>query len=95
MSMVERLAGRVCPCAAEISGRVYPVPVSAFGEDFGPDLVREVAEVLVARGYPVVVEDTADWYALWACLWRYVHGYRGPGRHAASAGPVADGGEGE
>jgi hypothetical protein len=78
----KELAARVCPCAAAVAGRVYPVDRPAVVDDrFSAAVVREVADVLVASGFPAIEDDSPDWYALSWCLWRYVYGYGGRGRH--------------
>lgn len=85
------LAGRVCPCAAVVAGRVYPLPRPAGPVDddrFSTALVREVGDVLAGYGFPLIEDDSADWYALHWCLWRYVYGYGGRGRHGAD--PAGD-----
>ncbi|MGI5207738.1 hypothetical protein ACQEU6_39965 [Spirillospora sp. CA-108201] len=92
------LAGRVCPCAAAVAGRVYPVarPAGPVDDVFSAALVREVGDVLEVAGFPPVEDDSPDWYALSWCLWRFVYGYGGRGRHSAGTADAAgpDGGDG-
>ncbi|WP_067490981.1 hypothetical protein [Actinomadura hibisca] len=92
--MAKVTAERVCPCADAAAGRVYPVERPAGGRDdrFGPEVVREVGEVLTAAGFPAVEDDSPDHYALMWCLWRFVYGYAARGRHGADAAPGGPGG---
>ncbi len=88
MTVSKELAERVCPCAAVVAGRVYPLgsPQPEAAGHAWVDLVREVADTLFAFELPVVEPDSPDWYALSWCLWRFVHGYSGRGRHSAGSG---------
>ncbi|XVQ08465.1 hypothetical protein ACQP1W_38805 [Spirillospora sp. CA-255316] len=89
----------VCPCAAVVAGRVYPVarPAAAWDERFTAELVREVGDALAGQGYPAIEEDSPDWYALMWCLWRYVYGHAGsppepgPGAGEGSGGAAGSG----
>lgn len=93
----KRVAAQVCPCAAVVPGRVYPVarPERAGGpEDWSTMLVREVGDVLASYGYPAVETDSPDWYALMWCLWRFVYGGQARGRHGSGRVSGADGGAG-
>ncbi|TDD15561.1 hypothetical protein E1287_42110 [Actinomadura sp. KC06] len=97
----QELAGRVCPCAAAVAGRVYPLtrPAGPVDDDrFSAAVVREVADVLAAFGFPWIEDDCPDWYALSWCLWRFVYGYGGRGRHSTDMpggeGPAAESGTG-
>lgn len=87
----QELAERVCPCAAAVAGRAYPLPRPAHPADdrFSAAVVRDVADVLAAHGFPWIDDDSPDWYALSWCVWRYVYGYGGRGRHGKdpAAGP--------
>ncbi|MFI0349208.1 hypothetical protein [Actinomadura sp. 9N407] len=89
----------VCPCAARVAGRVFPVqrPARAFDERFSGALVREVGEALAAHGYPVIEDDSPDFYALMWCLWRYCYGHAGEPSDAGDVSrdhPGDGGGEG-
>ncbi|MFA1548850.1 hypothetical protein SM418_21445 [Actinomadura chokoriensis] len=88
--MSTELAARVCPCAAAVAGRVYPVerPAGPVDDRFSAAVVREVGDVLGSFGFPVIEDDSADWYALSWCLWRFVYGYSGRGRHGGD--PAGD-----
>jgi hypothetical protein len=94
----EELAARVCPCAAAVAGRVYPVPRPAGPVDdrFSAAVVREVGDVLAGYGFPAIEDDSPDWYALSWCLWRFVYGYAGRGRHGSDpAGVLPDSSAGD
>ncbi|MGW5415473.1 hypothetical protein [Actinomadura geliboluensis] len=88
----QELAARVCPCAAAVAGRVYPVarPAGPVDDLMSAAVVRETADVLEVAGFPAIEDDSPDWYALSWCLWRFVYGYGVRGRHGADGGS-ADG----
>jgi hypothetical protein len=95
VTISKELAERVCPCAAVVAGRVYPLaepPAEAAGHAW-VDLVREVADVLWAFELPPVEADSPDWYALSWCLWRFVYGHQVRGRHGRDPGEEPGAGE--
>ncbi|MBO2459242.1 hypothetical protein [Actinomadura violacea] len=92
MTISKELVERVCPCAAAVAGRVYPLaspPAGAEGHAW-VDLVREVADLLWAFELPTVEPDSADWYALSWCLHRFVYGHQARGRHGLDPGAGVD-----
>lgn len=92
VTISKELAERVCPCAAAVAGRVYPLaspPAETAGHAW-VDLVREVADVLWAFELPPVEADSPDWYALSWCLWRYIYGHQARGRHGRDPGAGED-----
>ncbi|MER6814518.1 hypothetical protein ABT299_35030 [Spirillospora sp. NPDC000708] len=96
MTISNELAERVCPCAAAVAGRVYPValPGPAGGDEgVWADLVRVVSDVLAGFDLPAIEEDTPDWYALSWCLWRFIYGHQARGRHGRDPGAEPGAGE--
>ncbi|RSN41035.1 hypothetical protein [Actinomadura sp. WAC 06369] len=95
MTISRELARRVCPCAADVAGRVYPLPVDRMGDEaVSAGLVRDVADLLAGSGLPVIETDSPDWYALWWCLHRFAFGHNARGRHAIDPGDDSDAGAG-
>ncbi|MFI0446016.1 hypothetical protein [Actinomadura sp. 6N118] len=92
MAFSQALVEQVCPCAAKVAGRVYPVNHPGPGQPaaFSMDLVRQVADVLTAYDFPLIEDDSPDWYALVWCLWRYCYGHSPYGRHTQHPGNAGD-----
>ncbi|ROO88738.1 hypothetical protein EDD29_6417 [Actinocorallia herbida] len=73
-----------CLCVVRTAGREYPVERDAVGAGrVGDGLVRDVADVLAAHGWPVIEGESPDWYALMWVLVRFTMG--------APVGRVRDG----
>lgn len=94
MTISQELARRVCPCAADVAGRVYPLALERMDDDALVGLVRTVADVLSGYDLPLIEDDSPDWYALSWCLWRFLYGHSARGRHAIDPDDGSDTGAG-
>lgn len=64
-----------CLCVIRTEGRVYPVEVgSAHDARFTRQMVKDVAAVLAAHGFPAIGADDPDFYALMWVLVRFCWG---------------------